>query len=328
MEGCFMKSRYISYIVVSYLILCVAALMPAFADYYKGYVAVWRPGSGAQWMHSGISGEKLKSLDASYFAQGLRIVSIDIYDESAFTSNSYTVVWQPGTGGQWWKTGMTINDFKQSDDSYFAQGYRLAALDVQGGEVAAVWRSGSGGQHWSIGMSIEELKANDAIYFKQGYRLKTLKKHGDNKYLAVWQPGSGTQWWAVGKVTEFNAKDTGYFNQGLRLTSLDFNGGYYSAVWRPGTGAQWWHFGLNAADFKAQDIAYFKTGLRFVVVEAKKYQHQPANPSNPGPPKPSCGQLGESCCGQTDTFPGTCVGLGITCCQLSRFCLKVGQCPY
>lgn len=323
-----MKSLYLSYIFRCCLVLCVTFSTPAFADYYKGYVAVWRPGSGAQWMHSGINGEKLKSLDAGYFAGGLRIVSIDIYNESAFTANSYTVVWQPGTGGQWWKTGMTMNDFKQSDDSYFAQGYRLAALDVQGSEIAAVWRPGSGGQHWSIGMTMDELKANDAMYFKQGYRLKALKKHGDNKYLAVWQPGNGTQWWAIGKTAEFNAKDTGYFNQGLRLTSLDFNGDYYSAVWRPGTGTQWVRSGLNAIDFKAQDMAYFQAGLRLVVVEAKKYQGQPANPSNPGTTQPSCGHLGESCCGQTALFPGTCVGLGVTCCQPSRFCFNVGKCPY
>lgn len=54
----------------------------------------------------------------------------------------------------------------------------------------------------------------------------------------------------------------------------------------------------------------------------------PGNPGNPGNPTGHCGQLGQSCCNQTDTFPGTCVGLGVMCCHLSRFCLKVGQCPY
>ncbi len=270
------------------------------ADYYKGFVAVWRPGTGTQWRHSGISGEELKSLDAGYFAQGLRLAIIDIYYESDFTANSYTAVWQPGTGGQWWKTGMSLDDFKQADKTYFSQGYTLAALDVQDSEVAAVWRPGAGGQHWGIGMSMNELKSNDAMYFKQGYRLKILKKHGGDQYLAVWRPGTGAQWWSVGKISDFNAKDAGYLNQGFRLASLDFFSIYYSAVWRPGTGVQWVSSGLGKNEFKAQDDAYFKAGLRLTVLEAKKYQLPSGSNSPPPQPINSCAAIANNVCYNID----------------------------
>jgi hypothetical protein len=37
------------------------------------FATVWRPGSGAQWVRSGMSGDEFKTQDTTYFAQGLRI---------------------------------------------------------------------------------------------------------------------------------------------------------------------------------------------------------------------------------------------------------------
>jgi hypothetical protein len=42
--------------------------------------AVWRPGSGAQWVRSGMSGDEFKTQDTAYFGQGLRVSSLAIRD--------------------------------------------------------------------------------------------------------------------------------------------------------------------------------------------------------------------------------------------------------
>src|SRR5215212_5732973 len=42
------------------------------------FTTVWRPGSGAQWVRWGMSGDEFKAQDTTYFAQGLRITSLVI----------------------------------------------------------------------------------------------------------------------------------------------------------------------------------------------------------------------------------------------------------
>ncbi len=191
----------------------------------------------------------------------------------AAAETGYAAVWRPGGGAQWWKSGMTADEFKAQDQTYFNQGLRIKSLAVRNGRFTAVWQPGSGAQWWKSGMTADELKAQDQTYFNQGLRLIALEVDG-GKLAAVWRPGSGAQWWKSGMtVDEFKAQDQTYFNQGLRITTMDIDNGKFAAVWRPGSGAQWWKSGMTAAEIEAQDQTYFNQGLRLtaLAIENGKY---------------------------------------------------------
>ena len=83
------------------------------------YLAVWRPGAGAQWWVTGWSYDDFKAKNQAYFDQGLRLTSLRVRD------GRYTGVWHPGSGAQWWVTGWTYDEFKAKDQEYFNQGLRL-----------------------------------------------------------------------------------------------------------------------------------------------------------------------------------------------------------
>src|SRR5262245_35684289 len=74
-------------------------------------------------------------------------------------AQAYAGVWRPGSGAQWWRTGMTADELKAQDKTYFDQGLRLEDVDIKNGKYAAVWRPGSGAQWWRAGMTADELKA-------------------------------------------------------------------------------------------------------------------------------------------------------------------------
>jgi len=225
------------------------------------FVAVWQPGSGAQWVRWGMSSDDLNAQDAIYFPQGLRITSL------AVRNGRFTAVWHPGGGTQWVRWGMSSDDFKAQDATYFGQGLRITSLAIEDGKFAAVWQPGSGAQWVRWGMSSDDLKAQDAIYFPQGLRITSLELEG-GKYAAVWQPGSGAQWvrWGM-SIDELGAQDTTYFADGLRITVLATENNRYAAVWRPGAGEQWWSAKRGVVDFSTEDGAYFGRGLRIAVLE-------------------------------------------------------------
>jgi hypothetical protein len=186
---------------------------------------------------------------------------------SALAQTAFAGVWQPGSGAQWWRSGMTLQELKDQDKTYFDKGLRLTDVEVAGGKYLAVWRPGSGAQWWRAGMSLQEFKDQDKVYFDKGLRLTDVEIVGGT-YLAVWRPGSGAQWWRAGmSLQELVDQDKTYFKQGLRLTALAIPSGKYLAVWRPGTGAQWWWSGLCQDDFKTEDKTYFDHGLRLVNAE-------------------------------------------------------------
>src|SRR5215470_2477612 len=64
----------------------------------------------------------------------LHVMSKEIYAQDA-----YAAVWQPGNGAQWWRSGMSVDEFKAQDKTYFAQGLRMVAMEVEGGKYTAVW---------------------------------------------------------------------------------------------------------------------------------------------------------------------------------------------
>lgn len=180
---------------------------------------------------------------------------------------AYAAVWQPGSGAQWWRSGMSVDQFKAQDKTYFDQSLRIKSLAIRNGRFAAVWRPGSGTQWWRAGMSVDEFKSQDKTYFDQGLRIVALELQG-GRFTAAWRPGGGTQWWRAGMtVDEFKSQDKTYFDQGLRITALEIENGRFTAVWRPGSGAQWWRAGMSGGEFSAQDVTYFGQGLRLAVLE-------------------------------------------------------------
>jgi hypothetical protein len=180
---------------------------------------------------------------------------------------AYAAVWQPGSGTQWWRSGMTVDAFKAQDKVYFDRGLRLTSLAIRNGRFTAVWRPGSGTQWWRSGMTVDQFKAQDTAYFNQGLRITALEIE-NGRFAAVWRPGSGTQWWrsAMSSAT-FAAWDRVYFGRGLRLAVLEIANGTYTAVWRPGSGTQWWSARRCAVDFGTEDAAYFGRGLRLAFIE-------------------------------------------------------------
>lgn len=149
--------------------------------------------------------------------------------------NGYAAVWRPGNGAQWWRSGMTVDEFKAQDLTYFNQGLRITALEIDNGRFAAVWHPGNGAQWWRAGMTGAELEAQDQIYFPQGLRLAVLAIE-NGRYAAVWQPGSGTQWWSHRRdLVDFKTEDDAYFNRGLRLGFIELQDqatGAYRYPWK------------------------------------------------------------------------------------------------
>jgi hypothetical protein len=187
--------------------------------------------------------------------------------EEGSMSNAFAAVWQPGSGTQWVRWGMSGDDFKAQDMAYFNQGLRVISLVVKNGKIAAVWRPGSGTQWVRWGMSGDDFKAQDTTYFAQGLRITCLTID-NGKLAAVWHPGNGTQWvrWGM-SGDDFAAQDRAYFDQGLRITSLACENGKYAAVWRLGSGTQWCSWKRCDVDFKTEDSAYFEQGLRIASLD-------------------------------------------------------------
>jgi acyl carrier protein len=195
------------------------------------------------------------------------LVAFVLQPAGAAAETGFAAVWRPGTGTQWWRSGMTVDEFKAQDKTYFDQGLRLKSLAIRGGRFAAVWRPGSGVQWWRSGMTVDEFKAQDKTYFDQGLRITALEIDG-GRFAAVWRPGNGVQWWRSGMTgAEFEAQDQTYFGQGLRMTALAIENGRYAAVWQPGSGTQWVSHGRCLVDFKTEDAAYFGQGLRLAFIE-------------------------------------------------------------
>jgi hypothetical protein len=64
------------------------------------FLALWRPGNGAQYWSTGLTVDDFKAKDLEHFKQGLRLVSLRV------NAGRFTGIWHPGTGAQWWSTGL------------------------------------------------------------------------------------------------------------------------------------------------------------------------------------------------------------------------------
>jgi hypothetical protein len=177
-------------------------------------------------------------------------------------------VWRPGTGPQFWRSGLSSDEFQAQDKAYFKQGLRLVRLQVDDGDHFALWRPGAGTQWAHAGLSIDEFTDIDKGYFKQGLRLVDFYVGDDDNWVGVWRPGTGAQWWRAGMSwQEFKDQDTTYLNQGFRIVTLirdpsQDEGTSYAAVWRPGTGTQLFRPNLGVQEFHDLNQQYFNEGLR------------------------------------------------------------------
>jgi len=60
--------------------------------------------------------------------QGLRLVALEV------DGGKLAAVWRPGSGAQWWKSGMTVDEFKAQDQTYFNQGLPSTTMDIDNGK--------------------------------------------------------------------------------------------------------------------------------------------------------------------------------------------------
>ena len=177
-------------------------------------------------------------------------------------ASNFLGVWRPGSGDQWWVSGVSEADFGALDDQHFARGLRLANLSIHDGAFTAVWQPGAGTQWVRWGLSADAFAAQDRDFFSAGLRLVDLDLDGD-RFAGVWAPGEGDQWvrWGL-DADAFTAVDREYLDGGLRLVCLRQAGGLFAGVWRPGRGAQWWAYGLSYQEMLAKDREYVAQGLR------------------------------------------------------------------
>jgi murein DD-endopeptidase MepM/ murein hydrolase activator NlpD len=193
--------------------------------------AVWRPGEGAQRVHWDLSDDEFGSLDATYYAESLRITSLEI------ERGRIAAVWRPGIGAQRVHWKLSSDDLKSLDAGYFNQGLRITSLAVDRGRLAAVWRPGSGMQRVEWDQSLDDFAALDRANTAQGLRISSLVTEA-GRYGAVWQPGIGEQWWSVRRCDlDFKTEDAAYLARGLRIACLELDRnpvGAYRYPWKGG----------------------------------------------------------------------------------------------
>lgn len=173
-------------------------------------------------------------------------------------------VWRPGTGAQFWKTGMSFAELKAADSAFVKKGLRMHDLVHESGDgYTALWRPGSGANRWVAGVkSATEFKSWDSKFFEEGFRIHAASRR--SRYCGIWRPGKGAQKWRSGmSVAQFKTEDAAQFAKGMRLATVELyaSGKTHKvfAYWRPGKGAQFWMAGDGIA---GADKAYFNTGYR------------------------------------------------------------------
>jgi hypothetical protein len=131
-----------------------------------------------------------------------------------------------------------------------------------------VWRPGTGAQFWKTKLTFAQLKQADEDFVKKGLRMVDLVHENGDGYTALWRAGSGKVRWVAGvsSATEFKAFDAQFFKEGLRISAASRRS-KYCGIWRPGSGAQKWRSGMTVEEFKTEDAAQFKKGMRLATVE-------------------------------------------------------------
>lgn len=136
----------------------------------------WQAGSGPQPWCASYSGVDFKDLATKQHKLGYRLMVMRQHGADDFAG-----VWNPGSGAQWFHTGMSEAECIGADTAYFNTGLRLNSLDEYRGTLNAVWGPGKGAQHVRWNRSFAEIKDLDDGYFAEGMRLKVLKRAGVGK---------------------------------------------------------------------------------------------------------------------------------------------------
>jgi hypothetical protein len=129
--------------------------------------------------------DDFKAQDKTYFDRGLRIRAMKV------RNGSYIAVWQPGSGTQWWRSGMSSSEMMEQDKAYFGQGLRITSLVNDHGKYAAVWQPGNGAQWWGAGLCNADFATEDIAYLKAGLRMDSieLQDGAQGLYQYPWTSG-------------------------------------------------------------------------------------------------------------------------------------------
>lgn len=291
-----------------------------------GYLAVWRPGTGAQWWRSGMSSGQFVQEEKDMRSRGFRIRSVDVYTYKAScgtlcteSRHQYTAVFEPGSGTQRFHYGMSNSAFASRAEEYLADGLRVTALAVSAtGKITAVWRPGTGKERTWAGISGSTLEKRNAEYWNDGLQMEQLVSY-DGDYYAKWGPKHSGHYFRFGmSPSEMKFNDNQHFAAGYRIRSLDLRNDSYVAIWdNESAGAQFWNSGLTPAEMRTLDQERFKKGLRLKVLRVRKYDY--SQPTEPEPPNMSgmdpTPPAGNTCsawamveiinCANADGSPGT-----------------------
>jgi Bacterial tandem repeat domain 1 len=186
------------------------------------FSAVWQPGAGAQHWQSGMSLSAIERLDHAKFQDGMRLAWIDT-SQDVDDDDGWYGVWQPGSGAQFWRTGLSAAEFEAQDAKFFAEGLRLIYMrhDAGGSEkYLGLWRPGSGAQHWwsHEPVDLALLKQKNTQREAEGERLVALPPYGLN---AIWRSGTGeSPFLFAASFEDFKKTDASLFEQGFRLSSF------------------------------------------------------------------------------------------------------------
>jgi hypothetical protein len=213
---------------------------PAAAAPYGGFHASCSTASGSEYWWHDMSWSTFIDRGNALFEDGLRITQMDV------VGHDVTAVWRPGTGAQWVRGHLSIDDLTYWNDLYFSQGLRLVDLDRDGNEFFAVWRPGTGGQFVRTAIPTwTDFKNQDQVLYDLGYRIVDIVIRSDGKIGGVWRADQGTssQIWQAGVLaTGADANNESAFDKlnrqrmeagwELKIMKAHNNDAYRVGVWR------------------------------------------------------------------------------------------------
>jgi hypothetical protein len=250
---------------------------PAAAAPYGGFHASCSSASGGyEYWYPDMSWSEFIQRGNDMFEDGLRIVQMDV------VGHDVTAVWRSGSGAQWVKGHLSIDDLTYWNDYYYNQGLRLVDLDRDGNEFFAVWRPGSGGQFVRTAIpSWTDFKTQDDVLYAQGFRITDIIIREDGKIGGVWRAdqGSSIQKWhnvlATGvdanNESAFQKLNRQYYEAGyeLKVMKAHNNDAYRVGVWRYRGGSFTQATGnfMNAASMKGWEATCRSAGRRIVTLD-------------------------------------------------------------
>lgn len=197
----------------------------------------------------------------------LYLLPLLLFLTQADAQKGFIGVWQPGSGGMYWHTGLNFSAFNSKVSSYYKKGFYLTDIEVNNGKFSGIWRKKSGGMYWHTGLSFNDFNAKVNSFFKKGYYLVDIEIV-NGKYTGIWHKGSGGMYWYTGlSYSAFNAKVNSFFKKGYYLSDVEIYNGKYTGIWRKGSGGMYWYTGLSFKDFNAKISSFIRKGFRLKDVE-------------------------------------------------------------